>query len=332
MSRQDTVRAASRRPRQNLIDVGERFALIICLGAMVAAFSALRPDTFLTWSNFSSILGSQAVLVVVTLGLIIPLTANDFDLSIANVLTLSAMMIAVLNAQLGWPVWEAALAAIAMGLAVGAINAFFITYFRIHSLIVTLGVGTFLEGVTLWISGSMTISGIANSLMNAVIVWRLFGIPLEFYYALAICAVVWYVFEYTALGQRILFVGRGREVARLSGINTDRLRWGCLIASGLLGAIAGILYCGTQGAADPISGTTLLLPAFAAAFLGSTSIRPGRFNPWGTMLAVYFLIVGITGLVFLGVSTFVQDMFYGGALVVAVTLSQLVRGREEQQF
>ena len=332
MSRQDTVRAASRRPRQNLIDLGERLALIICLAAMVAAFSALRPDTFFTWPNFSSILGSQAVLVVITLGLIIPLTANDFDLSIANVLTLSAMMIAVLNAQLGWPVWEAALAAIAMGLAVGAINAFFITYFRIHSLIVTLGVGTFLEGVTLWISGSMTISGIANSLMNAVIVWRLFGIPLEFYYALVICAVVWYVFEYTALGQRMLFVGRGREVVRLSGINTDRMRWGCLIASGLLGAIAGILYCGTQGAADPVSGTALLLPAFAAAFLGSTSIRPGRFNPWGTMLAVYFLIVGITGLVFLGVSTFVQDMFYGGALVVAVTLSQLVRGREEQQF
>jgi len=270
--------------------------------------------------------------VVITLGLIIPLTANDFDLSIANVLTLSAMMIAVLNAELGWPVWAAALAAIAMGLAVGAINAFFITFFRIHSLIVTLGVGTFLEGVTLWISGSMTISGIANSLMNAVIVWRLFGIPLEFYYALVICAVVWYVFEYTALGQRMLFVGRGREVARLSGIDTDRIRWGCLIASGLLGAIAGILYCGTQGAADPVSGTALLLPAFAAAFLGSTSIRPGRFNPWGTMLAVYFLIVGITGLVFLGVSTFVQDMFYGGALVVAVTLSQLVRGREEQQF
>jgi ribose transport system permease protein len=332
MSRQDTVPAASRRPRQNLIDLAERLALIVCLAAMVAAFSALRPDTFFTWSNFSSILGSQAVLVVVTLGLIIPLTANDFDLSIANVLTLSAMMIAVLNAQLGWPVWEAALAAIAMGLAVGAINAFFITYFRIHSLIVTLGVGTFLEGVTLWISGSMTISGIANSLMNVVIVWRLFGIPLEFYYALLICAVVWYVFEYTALGQRMLFVGRGREVARLSGINTDRMRWGCLIASGLLGAIAGILYCGTQGAADPVSGTALLLPAFAAAFLGSTSIRPGRFNPWGTMLAVYFLIVGITGLVFLGVSTFVQDMFYGGALVVAVTLSQLVRGREEQQF
>jgi ribose transport system permease protein len=99
-----------------------------------------------------------------------------------------------------------------------------------------------------------------------------------------------------------------------------------------MGAVGGVLYAGTQGAADPSSGASLLLPAFAAAFLGSTSVVPGRFNPFGSLVAVYFLVTGITGLVFLGVSSFVQDMFYGGALVLAVTLSQIVRGREEQQF
>ncbi|HTT81114.1 MAG TPA: ABC transporter permease, partial [Stellaceae bacterium] len=223
MSSERVAAIATSRGRHSLVDLAERYALIVSLAAMLAVFSILRPDTFFTWSNLSTILGSQAVLVVVTLGLIVPLTANDFDVSIAYVLTLSAMIVAVLNAQLGWPVWAAASVAIAMGLLVGAINAFFITVFRIHSLIVTLGVGTFLHGVTLWISGSMTISGIANSLMNAVIVWRLFGIPLEFFYALILCAAVWYIFEYTALGQRMLFVGRGREVARLSGINTDRM-------------------------------------------------------------------------------------------------------------
>ena len=323
--------ATTSRPT-SLIDLAERLALIAALFVMVAVFSLLRPETFFSWSNLSTILGSQAVLVVVTLGLIVPLTANDFDLSTAYVLTLSAMMIAVLNGQLGWPIWLAVLAALAMGLAVGVLNGFFITVFRIHSLIVTLGVGTFLHGLTLWISGSMTISGISDSLMNAVIVDRLIGIPLEFFYALLLCVLVWYVFEYTALGRRMLFVGRGREVARLSGIDTDRVRRGCLVTSSLLGAVAGVLYAGTQGAADPVSGASYLLPAFAAAFLGSTSIRPGRFNPWGALIAVYFLVVGITGLVFLGVSSFVQDMFYGGALVLAVTLSQLVRGREEQQF
>jgi ribose transport system permease protein len=96
--------------------------------------------------------------------------------------------------------------------------------------------------------------------------------------------------------------------------------------------LAGVLYAGTQGAADPVSGVTYQLPAFAAAFLGSTCIMPGRFNPWGATVAVYFLVTGITGLVFLGFSSFIQEMFYGGALVIAVTLSQLVRGRQEQQF
>ena len=310
----------------------EQSGLIIVWLALIAVFGYLKPDTFLTWANFSTILGSQAVLVVVTLGLIIPLTANDFDLSIAFVMTLSSMMVAVLNVNheigIGWAV----LAALALGIVVGLINGLLITIFRIHSLIVTLGTGTFLHGLTLWLSDSMTISGISSSLINVVILDRLFGVPLEFYYAIALAALVWYLLEYTALGRRILFVGRGRDVAKLSGINTDRIRVACLAVSGLFGALAGVLYAGTQGAADPVSGVTYQLPAFAAAFLGSTCIAPGRFNPWGAAVAVYFLVTGITGLVFLGFSSFIQEMFYGGALVVAVTLSQLVRGRQEQQF
>jgi len=320
------------RTRHTMVENAERYGLIVAWLLVIAIFGYLKPQTFLTWPNFSTIFGSQAVLVVITLGLIIPLTANDFDVSIAYVMTLSSMLIAVLNVQLGVPIGWAILAALGAGVLVGVVNGFFITVFRIHSLIVTLGVGTFLHGLTLWISDSMTISGISSVLIDSVIVTRLFGIPLEFYYAMIICVIVWYVFEHTALGRRILFVGRGREVARLSGIHTDRIRWGCLIASSFLGALAGVLYAGTQGAADPVSGLSYLLPAFAAAFLGSTSIVPGRFNPWGAALAVYFLVTGITGLIFLGVSTFVQDIFYGGALVLAVTLSQLVRGREEQQF
>jgi len=315
-----------------LVRYTEQFGLIVVWLLLIALFGAMRPDTFLTWPNLSTILGSQAVLVVLTLGLIIPLTANDFDLSIAFVMTLSSMTVAVLNVNYGVGIGWAILAALALGVAVGLVNGVLITVFRIHSLIVTLGTGTFIHGFTLWMSDSMTISGISPTLMDAVIVNRLFGIPLEFYYATGLAALVWYLLDYTALGRRILFVGRGREVARLSGINTDRIRIACLGVSGFFGALAGVLYAGTQGAADPVSGVSYQLPAFAAAFLGSTSIVPGRFNPWGSTVAVYFLVTGITGLVFMGFSSFIQEMFYGGALVVAVCLSQLVRGRQEQQF
>jgi len=316
--------------RKRLVYELERFGLGIVWIATIIFFGALRPDSLLNWGTFSTLFGSQAVLVLVTLGLIIPLTSGDFDLSIASVLTLSAMMIAVMNVNMGIALWICILSVLAMAVFTGVVNGFFTLYFRIHSLIVTLGIGTFLHGITLWISDSMTISGINATLTSAVIATRLFGIPLAFYYAVLACTLTWYVFAHTAPGRRLLFVGRGREVARLSGINVDRIRWGALIASSLFGATAGILYAGTTGAADPSSGMAFLLPAFAAAFLGATCINPGRFNPWGSMLAVYFLITGITGLSVLGISTFVQDLFYGGALVIAVTLSQIVRGRKEQ--
>lgn len=325
-----TVGEARRMTRQTVVDNAERFGLIVVWLATIAIFGALRPQTFLTWSNFSTILGSQAVLVVATLGLMIPLAAGDYDLSVASVLTLSSMTIAVLNVNNGVPIGLAIVAALAVSAIVGLVNAFFITYFRINSLIVTLGVGTFLNGVTLWISNSMTISGIAQPLVQNVIVGRLFGVPLAFYYGLALCLAVWYMSEYTSIGRRVLFVGRGREVARLSGIKVDRIRRGCLVVSSLFGGLAGVLYAGTTGAADPSSGLSYLLPAFAAAFLGATTINPGRFNPWGATIAVYFLVTGITGLVMVGINTFVQNLFYGGALVLAVTLSQIVRGREER--
>ncbi len=327
----NAVASPSHRRRQLGLQM-ERYGLVIGLLVLVAFFGAIRPETFLSWGNISGMLGSQAILAIVALALIIPLTANDFDMSIASVLALSSVIVAVLNAQMGAPLWLAIAAALAMGLVVGLINGFLITYFRIHSLIVTIGTGTFATGVAVWFSGAQTISGVDFALMQFVIVKRIFGIPIVFYYALLLAAIIWYFFERTAAGRRVLFVGRGREVARLSGINTDRVRRGALLASSLLGAIAGILYCGTQGAADPSSGTSFQLPAFAAAFLGSTAIIPGRFNAWGTLIAVYFLVVGITGLIFMGMSSYVQSMFYGGALLVAVVLSQLVRGRAEQQF
>jgi ribose transport system permease protein len=313
-----------------LVDWFERLALILAWALIIVVFGALRPNTFLTWANFSAILGSQAVLVVVALGLVITLTVGDYDLSIASVLSLAGAVLAVLNVRHGIPIGWAMAAALAVGGAVGFLNGFFVIYFRINSMIVTLGIGTFVHGATLWLDDQETIGGISAGLVQAVIVKRLLGVPLAFYYALALCVIIWYVFSYTVLGRRLLFVGRGREVARLSGIRVDRIRWGCFVVSGVMGAIAGVIYVGTIAAADPNSGQSFLLPAFAAAFLGATSINPGRFNPWGAMISVYFLITGITGLSILGVSTFIQDLFYGGALVVSVTLSQFVRGREER--
>lgn len=263
------------------------------------------------WNSSAAMPGSNAMIVVLTLGLIIPLTTGDFDLSVASTMALSSMMVAVLNVRMDWSIEGAIFMALAAGVAVGAINALFILWFRIHSLIVTLGTGYFINGVVLWISSSAVISGVSTELVRAVI----------------LTAVIWYISQHTTLGRRLLFVGRGREVARLSGVNVNRARADALIASSTIAALAGVLYTGMRGSADPSSALAFLLPAFAAAFLGSTTLYPGRFNAPGAVVAVYFLSTGIMGLNFMGVPSFVQNLFYGGGLVVPVSISQLVRKR-----
>lgn len=297
---------------------------------LVVVFGVVKPSTFLTAPNFESIFGTQAPLLILSLAILLPLTAGDYDLSAAANLTLSSIVLAVLNVNGHWPILLAALAALGVGLAIGAINAVFVVVVGIDSFIVTLGSGTFLSGVALWVSGSTTISGVSTGLVQWTVGNRFLGLPMEFFYGLALMLVVWYVLELTAPGSRLLFVGRGREVARLSGVAVGRTRAMGLLGSGLVSAVAGLLYAGTLGAADPTSGTALLLPAFAAAFLGATAIRPGRFNALGAFIAVYFLATGINGLTIFGASSFVQDLFYGGALVLAVAASQVANLRRRR--
>ena len=320
--------AAGVRSRSLAAELLERYALLAVWGIVVVVFAILRPDTFFTTANFSTIFGSQAVLVVVTLALLPPLTAGDYDLSVAATAGLAGMTLAILNVNHGWSIGMAIAAALAVGLLVGVINGGLVVLLGIDSLIVTLGTSTFIAGVILWISNSQTISGVSIDLIDYVVVKQLLGIPLAFYYGIAVGLIMFYVFEFMPVGRRLLFVGRGRSVARLSGIRVVRLRWGAFVVSGVISAFAGVLYVGTLGSSDPTSSLSFLLPAFAAAFLGATTIMPGRFNPIGSIAAVYFLVTGITGLQLLGVQTFVQQLFYGGALVLAVALSQLARRRD----
>jgi ribose transport system permease protein len=306
----------------------ERIALLLVWVILIAIFSAVMPTSFLRWGNFAIMFASYAPAALLALAIIIPLTAGDYDLSVGATLTLSASTIAVLNVWLDMPILLVLPIVLGIGVVVGLVHSLFIIYFRVPSLVVTLGSTSLMSGIVQWMTNSTTIGGIDNALINAVIGQRVFGIPLAFYYALAAALVLWYVFDYTPLGRRLLFVGRGREVARLNGIAVSRVRVGALVTSAVLASAAGILYAGVLGSADAYSGLNYLLPAFAAAFLGATTIQPGRFNPWGTIVAVYFLATGITGLSMLGIPLWVTSVFNGGALILAVTISQITRGRE----
>lgn len=311
------------------IELSERYGILVLWGVIIIVFSLLRPNTFPTSANFETIFGTQSVQLVITLGLIVSLTAGEFDLSVASVMGFGATMLAFLNVNHHWALIPAILATLVCGLLIGSFNAFLVVRIGVSSLIVTLGMGTFLSGLGYGISNSVTIGGISQNLINAMQSTPLFGLPWAFYIGLAFCIVLWYVLGYTPLGRHLLFVGEGRDVARLAGLRVNEMRALALITTAMICTVAGIMQAGVVGAADPGGGPPYLLPAFAGAFLGQTVINPGRFSPWGVFVATYFLVTGITGLQLLGAQGWVQDVFYGGALVIAVTLARLAARRRQ---
>lgn len=310
----------------------QKYALILIWIVTIVIFSFMMPDIFFRWNNFAMMFGSKAVVVIVSFAVMIPLIAGDFDMSAASVLTLSAMIIAVTNVNLGYPIVVSVLLALAVSCVVGLVNGYIITTLDVNPFIVTMAVGTILNGITHMISKSLTITGVDSVLQQLTILKRVFGIPIVFLYALALMFILFYFFEYTAAGRRVLIVGRNRNVALLSGINVKRVRMFSFLSAAIISGLAGVIYAGMLGGADPSSGISFQLPAFAAIFLGAICIKPGRFNPIGTMIATYFLATGTIGLSLYGIQTFIQDIFNGTALVIAVCLTVVVKRMQDKKM
>jgi ribose transport system permease protein len=302
----------------------ERYAILIAWAAVIAVFWIWKPDTFGTMANLKGILGSQSALVVLTLGLIVCLSAGEFDLSIGSAFSMGASMLTWLDTVHHWNIVVAIGFVLLLGVAVGVINGLISVKVGVPSIVATLGMSTLLAGLLLGIVGPRIRSGV-NSAFVDLIRGKWFGLPRSFWFALVLTAVIWYVLQYTPLGRYLLFVGRGREVARLAGIRVDMIRFGALVTSATFATVAGMILAGTSASAQVGVGAGYLLPAYAAAFLGATAIIPGQFNAWGSWVSVYFLLTGITGLAIVGYSGWPEQVFYGGALIIAVVLSQLAR-------
>lgn len=303
----------------------EAWALVVMWIVLIIAFSIAEPGLFLTVGNWANILGNQAVLLMLALASLVPLVMHDFDLSLGAITTLSAMTLAILNVQHHMPIALACVIGIAASLVVSALNALFTVRFGGDPFVVTLGMLTVVTGIIYLISGSATVGVVSSGLVNLVFIDTLFGIPIEFYIGLVVAILVWYVLSMTPAGQQAVIVGESREVARLSGVRVARYRTMGYLVAGFIAALGGIVWAASTGSVDPTTGgTQLLLPAVAAVFLGSTCITPGRFNAPGTVIAVYFLASGAIGLENKGAQDYVQQLFYGAALIVAIIVPKML--------
>ena len=312
----------------SFVSLVERYAVVLVWALMLLAFSLLESERFLTTATFRIIFSSQSVLLLLTLAPILVLVVGEFDLSPGALLGFANTLFAVLNVVFRLPLAVALTVTLAAGTLVGIFHAFTVTRISVPSVVTTLGSGTLLIGLTQLVSQNKVIAGVSPELVQATNT-PVLGLAPTFYYALTACAVTWYVLQHTPLGRHLYLVGESPEVARLVGLRVERLRAGALVASAIISTAAGVLLTGQLASATPDTGQTFLLPAIAATFLGATTIQPGRFNVWGTFIAVYFLITGFTGLQLAGLAGWVQDVFYGGSLIVAVIFARLVkRGRD----
>ncbi len=322
-----TPRGSRHRPGASVLvkDFGTRTAIIWIWVVMIVIYALLEPSQFFQASVFQTIFSSQQATVFLALGLLCTVCVGEYvDLSVASLFGLSATIVPVLVVFHGWNVVLACLVAIVATTAFGVVNGALVVFVGVNVIVVTLGSGTLMLGLALWISHLGDVAGMSLSYAG-IALHTIFGLPASFYYGVVLVLVFAYILAYTPLGRRMRFVGANAEVARLSGIRVSRIRFGAFVVGALICAVGGVIAAVSLGGFDPNSTQSYLFPTFATVFLGMAAIQPGRFNPIGTFIAIYFLATGILGLELLGAAGWISDVFYGGALVIAVTAATLLR-------
>lgn len=305
--------------------IGVRRLSLLYIGLVIVGIFALWvPETFLTHTTWTSILNNEAVSALIALSVMLALSAGAFDLSVGYMAGAAGMLITWLAVLHGVPVGLAIAITLLGAVIVGLLNGVLTVRFGINPLITTLGVGSCLLAFMNLVNDGQQITaptGFFRTFANH----QIGGVQLTFLYLVVVAAVLWFVLEHTATGRRLYATGANREAARLSGVRTNLMMSGAFVIAAVMAGFAGILLTSQVSVATPDAGPSYLLPAFAAAFLGSTQVRPGRFNVWGTLLAIYVLAIGVKGLQLAGAPFWLPDLFNGVALLIAVGLSSYQR-------
>jgi ribose transport system permease protein len=287
---------------------------------LFAIFAIWTPGDFLALGTWRTMADQEAVTTILALGLVISLSAGLFDLSAG--LTLGAS-----NATVAWAVANAHMGtvpAVALGIAAGVVtglvNSFLVIVLGISSFIATLATSSVLTAYATWITANQQIE-ISTPTFNMLSTFSVGGIAWTFWVMIVISIGIWYVLRYRPVGRHLYAAGGSPDAARLAGVRTNRVTFGALMATAVIASVAGAILAMRVEIGSPTIGSPYLIPGFTAAFLGSTQFGRGRFNVWGTVIAVYALATGTTGLNLVGGPYWLPDLFNGVALALAVGLS-----------
>lgn len=311
------------RPRAGLMKTlrFDRYSALYLWGAFIVFFG-LTQKAYLTTASISLTFGEKTIVCVLALAFLVPLVTDTFDLSIGANLNLSLVILFQMRSN-GVSMWLAAVVAMLACALTGFISGFFVVKLKVNSFIATLAMSQVIVAMSLKISNNRQITEkMPKSFSDIGNKRPLFNLPMYFYFMLILAVVLWFVFEHTPLGRYMFATGGGREAARLSGVNVDRLTWGSLVVSAMIAGFGGFVFAWKNNIFQNSAGPGFLFPAVAAVFFGASQLK-GRANVWGALIAVFALAFGIKGLqLSFGAGTFwIEPLFNGLSLLIAVSLA-----------
>ena len=307
-----------------------RWATVIGLLVMIAAFAVLSPRAFPTLNNFTNVLNQASLTMIIAAGLTLASVAGELDLSIGFAASLHGILVTGLIVSNELPIPVAIIIVLAAGALIGLINGLIVTKIRVNSVIATLGIGTILTGLAFaYTSGVPIVAGVPEAFLQLSLGRWLFGIPNNIVVMVVVVGGLWVLVERTPLGQEIQAVGGNPSAARLAGIDVDRVKIVGFVISGICAALTGILLASRLGSGTASAADSYLLTAFAAVFLGSATLRDGEFHVLGTVVGALIIAFGFNGLNIFGAPTYSQYVLQGAILIVAVGLSSLGRSIAE---
>ncbi len=298
------------------VRLSDHYPLLLLVGLLIIA--SISSHAFLTHDNLFNLVSQLSVTGILVLAELIVVLAGGIDISVGSTLGLASVLCAGLFN--GSSVWIGLIVALVTGAVVGAVNGALIAFRGVAAFIVTLGMLALARGlVYAYTEGSpltpadpaFVIPGTSN----------LFGFPTIGLFWIAIVASTAFVLRQTVFGRRVYAVGSSKIAAESSGLPVKLTTFLVFTIAGLLAGLSGFLLTSRVGAGTPSAGVNNELDAIAAVVIGGARLGGGYGKVSGAVIGTFIFGVITNLLVLLNVSTFLQEAFRGGLILVAVSVA-----------
>ncbi len=320
------------------------------MGFILIYFSTVN-SAFFSYGNLSDILRSISIVTLLALGVTFTLVVDGFDLSVGSTMSLSVVITASLMVWYELPLWVVLLLPLLVGVAVGLVNTFLIVKIGIPDLLATLGMmyivsglhRTYTEGYSIYNHMPLTSGGTAPGEFSQAFLWigqgKMLGLPVPVWIMLVFVLLAYVILNHTRWGRILYMTGGNAEAARLSGINTNKVKLIAYTVSGVFASMAGILFTARVGSGQIDAGASLLMESVAAVFVGFSVLGAGKPNALGTFFGAALIGVLLNGLTMLNLPYYAFEIVKGGVLVLALAVTyigvkyrpKVIRKRREQK-